>query len=348
MASLTQVATSTRKTIRYALYSVIALIIARYLFLAGVRVYRYFFPVPPPAPQVAFGKLPKLPFPDKPPAEGLSFTLETPEGGLPKFSYQAKVYYMPKVFTGLLSLDIAKERATKLGFSPDGAEITETVYKFPHPKSPAELQISIATGVYSISYNLTADPSPLQQKPVAPEVAASKVRSFLSASELLPKDMDGPSKSEYVKLVNDKIVGAISLSDANFVKVSLFRRDFDNLPGLTPDPSSGNIWFIVSGVTEKERQMIAAEYHYFPVDETKSSTYPIKTAQVAWNELTSGKVFLASLGTSENKNITIRRIYLAYFDAGTEMDFYQPIFVFEGDNGFIAYVPAVTDSYYGN
>jgi hypothetical protein len=348
MASLTQVSIATRKTIRYGIYSIIALIIARYMFLAGVKIYRYFFPIPPPAPLVAFGKLPKLPFPAKPPAEGLSYTLETPEGGLPKFSYQAKVFYMPKVFTGLLSLDIAKDRATKLGFSPAGAEITETVYKFPHPKSPAELQISIATGVFSISYDLSADPSPLQEKPVAPEVAASKVRSYLSTSGLLPKDMEGPAKSEYVKLVNDKIVGAISLSDANFVKVNLFRKKYDDLPGMTPDPNSGNVWFIVSGVTEKEKQMIAAEYHYFPVDETKSSTYPIKTAQVAWEELTAGKGYMASLGTNENKNITIRRIYLGYYDGGTAMDFYQPVFVFEGDNGFITYVPAVTDAYYGN
>jgi len=349
MASLTQVSIATRKTIRYGIYSIIAIIIARYIILAGVRIYRYFFPVPPPAPEVAFGKLPRLPFPQRSPTEGLSFSLETPEGGLPKFSYQAKVFYMPKVFTGLLSLDIAKDRATKLGFSPDGAEITETVYKFPHPKSPAELQISIATGVFSISYNLSADPSPLQEKPVAPEVAASKVRSFLSTSGLLPKDMEGPSKSEYVKLVNDKIVGATSLSDANFVKVNLFRKDYDKLPSLTPDPTSANIWFIVSGKTEKEKLVIAAEYHYFPVDETKSSTYPIKTSQTAWDEFTAGKAFIASLGSNQaGKNITIRRIYLAYYDGGTQMDFYQPIIVFEGDNGFTAYLPAVTDAYYGN
>jgi hypothetical protein len=348
MASLTQVSIATRKTIRYGIYTVIALIIARYIFLAGVLVYRYFFPVPPPAPEISFGKLPVLPFPVKTPTEGLSFSLETPEGGLPSFSYQAKVFYMPKVFTGLLSLDLAKDRATKLGFSPDGAEVTETVYKFPHPKSPSELQISIATGVFSISYNLSSDPGPLQEKPTAPEVAASKVRSYLSTSGLLPKDMEGASKSEYVKLVNDKIIGAISLSDANFVKVNLFRKEYDSLPSMTPDPTSGNIWFIVSGATEKEKLVIAAEYHYFPVDETKSSTYPIKTSQVAWNEFTAGKAYIASLGTNQaGKNIVIRRMYLGYYDGGTAMDFYQPIVVFEGDNGFVAYLPAVTADQYG-
>ena len=130
--------------------------------------------------------------------------------------------------------------------------------------------------------------------------------------------MELNSKSEYVKLVNDKIIGAISLSDANFVKVNLFRKEYDSLPSMTPDPNSGNIWLIVSGATEKEKLIIASEYHYFPVDETKSSTYPIKTAQESWNEFTSGKAFIASLGANQaGKNIVIRRMYLAYYDGGT-------------------------------
>lgn len=346
MATLTQTSIITRKIIRYGLYSVVAFILLRGAILTGIKIYRYFYPAPPPPPEVSFGKLPTLPFPQKDSPEGLAYTLETAEGSLPKFDYQAKVYFMPKLYTGLLSLETAKETATSLGFSPEGAGVTETVYKFENLKSPAELQVSIATGVFSISYNLYIDPSPLDTRPPTPEVAASKVRSFLSTASLLAKDLDGPTVSEYVKLQNDKIVGAISLSDANFTKVNLYRKNYNELPSLTPTPKQGNIWFIVSGENQKEKMVMAAEYHYFPVDETKSSTYPIKTAQVAWDELAAGKAFIASFNGT-NKNITIRRVYLAYYDGGVAMDFYQPMVVFEGDNNFLAYIPAVTDSYYG-
>jgi hypothetical protein len=52
------------------------------------------------------------------------------------------------------------------------------------------------------------------------------------------------------------------------------------------------------------------------------------------------QIFLASFGT-------VRKIYLAYYDAGVYTEFYQPVFVFEGDKDFVGYVPAVTTDYYG-
>ena len=48
----------------------------------------------------------------------------------------------------------------------------------------------------------------------------------------------------------------------------------------------------------------------------------------------------------EGDEIKIRRIYLAYYDAGIYTEFLQPIYVFEGDNDFVAYTPAITSNYY--
>ena len=50
---------------------------------------------------------------------GLSFTLETVEGGMPKFDSKANVYFMPKKSANLLSLDYTKEIAAKLGYQFD-------------------------------------------------------------------------------------------------------------------------------------------------------------------------------------------------------------------------------------
>jgi len=349
MTSLTRTAISTRRGIRYGVYFIIFIIIGRAALLGAIKIYRYFFPVPPPPPTVAFGKLPTLPFPDKPRPDGLTFVIETPEGGLPTLPDQSKVYFMPKLSTQLLSLESAKTKAKQLGFSAEEAEVTETVYKFQSVKAPAELQISIATGVFSIGYNLAEDPSPLERVPMTAEVAASKVRSYLSGADLLPDDLTGSVKSEYVKLENQKIVGAGSLSNANFVKINYFRKDYDELPSLTFEPDKGNVWFIVSGDPLKEKMIIAAEYHYFPVDESKYSTYPIKTSQQAWEEFSQGKAYVAAIGSNtKGQTVKIRRVYLAYYDAGVATNFYQPIIVFEGDRGFISYIPAVTAEYYGD
>jgi hypothetical protein len=41
-------------------------------------------------------------------------------------------------------------------------------------------------------------------------------------------------------------------------------------------------------------------------------------------------------------------MYLAYFDPDSTTEFYQPVYVFEGDNGLVEYLPAVTTGYYGS
>ena len=348
MTSLTQVSITTRKIIRYGIFSVIAIIILRMLLLTSIKIYRKFFPSPPPPATVTYGKLPKLPFPDKPLPANMTFTLETAQGGFPKLALQAKVFFMPKLSANLLSLSTAKDKAGGLGFRQDAEEVSSAVYRFPHKTAPAVLEMNIVSGIFSISYDLKSDSSPLDKRPPAPEIAASLVRSFLSSASLLPADLTGPTTHEFEKLQEGKFAPALALSDANLIKINLFRKSYDDLPVLTPDPNKANVWFLVSGAQEKEKQIVGSEYHYFPVDETQFSTYPLITAETAWNDFTAGKAYYANVGaTKEGESVKIRKIYLAYYDAGIPTDFLQPVIVLEGDKGFMAYLPAVTSDYYG-
>lgn len=345
MASLTKTAILTRKIIRYGILGIILLIIGRIAIGAGIKIYRHFFPAPPPPPTVSFGKLPTLDFPDGVDLGSVNYSIETPEGELPSLPTQAKVYFMPKQSANLLSLDAARQKATDLGYADNPQEVSDTIYRFPHKDQPASLQINIVTGIFSISYNLSADPSPIERIPPTPEVAASQLRSYLSSADLLPEDLTGPATHEFLKIEEGQLKSAIGQSEADLVKVNLFRKAYDEIPSLTPDPTEANVWFYVSGARERQKQFIAAEYHYFPVDDSQSATYPIKSAGEALNELKAGNAYIARSSTNEG-NITIRRVYLGYYDSGKPSEFFQPIVVFEGD-GFTAYVPAVTADYYG-
>jgi hypothetical protein len=347
MTSLTQTAITTRKIIRYGIFFVIFLIIGRIVLNIGISIYKKLFPAPPPAPTVTWGKLPKLPFTESA-KTNLSFTLETTEGSLPTLPEQGKVFFMTKLASNLLSLDTAKEKANQLGFSPVGEEVSQYLYRFKHKTAPATLEMNIITGIFSISYNLKEDASPIEVRPPVPEVAASEARSFLSGASILPNDLTGPTESNYLKLEGDQFVSALSLSDANLIRINLFRKSYDNLPSLTPKTGQANVWFTVSGSSNREKKIIAGEFHYFPVDESQFSTYPLITAQQAWDTLTQGKAYIASIGNNkEGDNIKIRKVYLAYFDPGVSVDFFQPIVVLEGDKNFVAYVPAITSDYYG-
>ncbi len=350
MASLTEVSILSRKIIRYGIYFIILLIIARFVFRIGVSVYKRIFPPPKPKPTVAFGVLPKLPFPDKPKPPNLNFNLELATGNLPVFPEQIEVFFMPSLQTRISALDEAKTKAIALGFEAEGKILAETipnVYIFPKKNLPSSLTMNIVTQVFSISYNIDQDPSVIQGIPPDSESAILKFKNLLARGGFLTQDInEGVATYEYLRLEQGKFVKAISLSEANFTKVNLFRKPMGSskYPSVTPDMPEANVWAIIAG--GRDKPVIAAEYHYFPIDEQKSATYPLKSADMAWEELKQGKGYIANLGNN-NENITIRKVYLAYYDAGQYTPYYQPVVVFEGDNDFYAYVPAVTNDFYG-
>jgi hypothetical protein len=348
MTSLTQTAVIARKIIRYGIFFLIFLIVGKIVFDIGFKIYRTFFPAPPPPATVAFGKLPKLSFPENNQSLKFTYILETPEGELPKLSTQAKVYFMPKPSASLLALEVAKDKASALGFKPEEQQVSQTIYRFPHKTAPSTLEMNIVTGIFSISYDLKNDPSAIDRKPPFGEIAASAVRAYLSLADLLPEDLTGTLTPDYLKVEGDKFVTTDSLSDASITKVKLTRKNYDNLPVLSPYYNEANVWFMVSGASERDKQIIAGEFHYFPIDETKYATYPLKTPQEVWDEFNQAKGYLVTPGINKDGDtVTIRRIYLAYYDSGTPTEFLQPIYIFEGDKGLVSYLPAVSSDYYG-
>ncbi len=349
MASLTKTAIISRKIIRYSIYGLFFIILTRYTLVVGSKVYRSLFPEPPPAPTVDFGKIPAIPFPDikTPNYENLTFILETPEGTLPQLPVQDKIYFMPKPSSSIRSLENAQKKVGGLKFDPDGREITQTLYLFEHKTAPSTLEMNIVTEVFSISYDLRADISVIENNPPTPEAAIAQTKSYLAKASLLPDDISGPTTHEFIKISEGKFVSAVSLSEADLIKVNLYRKSFNEVPSLTANPNEANIWFLVGGGSNRSNQIIAAEYHYFPINEKKYATYPLRTAGEAWDDLKSGEGFIANLGENSQGIIKIRRVYLAYYDAGIYTEFYQPMVVFEGDNNFTAYVPAIDNQFYG-
>ena len=345
MASLTQTAVLSRKIIRYSIYALVVLIVGRVVLTASIGIFRTFFPPPPPKPTVLFSNLPKIDFPDSAAnVQNLNLTLQTTDGGFPKLPTQSKVYFIPKELPTLFSVEQGLALGKKLGFENAGQKVTDTLYRFKHSTLPKTLEINVVTNLFSLSYDLAADPTPIDALPPTQEVAASIVRSYLSGAGLLPADLTGPTSHKYLRIEGGNLVPALSQSDAHLIKINLTRAPLDNLPSLGPNLDTANTWFLVSGSKQEDKKILSGEFHYLPVDTEKASTYPIKTAQEAWQELLAGGGYLAK--SPENGDVVVRRIYLANYDPNKFEEYMQPIVVFEGE-GFVAYVPAVTSDYYG-
>ena len=350
MASLTQTSVSARKIIRFGIYAIILIIIGRFLLRGAVILYRRIFPAPPPKPTVAFGKLPVLPFPEKNKDRKFTFSLELPEGKLPVLPQQEEVYFMPPFESNIAIVDDAKALANRLGFDPEGKPIVESVpnvYVFQKRNGLSTLTMNIITGIFSINYNINADPQVISGTPPAPDSAMSQASSYLHIGRLLSTELkDGRMTTEFLKLSGGIFSPVSSLSEADAIKVNVFRKNYGkegNISSITPDMPEANIWFVIAGGQRKE--IIAAEYNHYPLDAGRKATYPLKTSESAFEQLKANKGFIPNAPAQDN--IIIRRVYLGYYDPGQYAQYYQPVVVFEGDNNFFGFVPAVADDFYG-
>ncbi len=94
-----------------------------------------------------------------------------------------------------------------------------------------------------------------------------------------------------------------------------------------------------------QNQLQIVDGHFFHQNiSTKFSTYPLKTADQAFSELKDQKAYIASY-YGNNNNVSIKNVFLAFYMEDAPQDYLMPIIIFEGDNGFFAYVSAITDEW---
>ncbi|NMC36211.1 hypothetical protein GYA49_04150 [Candidatus Beckwithbacteria bacterium] len=344
MPSLTQTAITARKTIKYSAIGLVAYIVLRFAVIYGIALYNYLNPPPPPAPTMGFGALPKLILPES--DYVYKFTLETPTGTLPEMPDRATVYYMPYQRANLLALDQAQALAEKIGFTNKSTALSPEMHQWQRQiPAPLTMEMNIVSGAFTISYDWQIDESILLDKQFQGESRTLVMaQQFFEKTQLLHDDINYANGTvSYLKASGNKMISAVSLSEADFVKLDYFRNDIEGFPVLTPDPSKGIISMIFSGSTDANKQIVELDYNYFPADYLSPETYPLKSIDSAWETLKKGDGYIAS-AEQDLQAVVVRRIYLAYFDAEEAQQFLQPIYVFAGDNNFVAYVPAISDN----
>jgi hypothetical protein len=347
MANLGETAIVARKAIKYGGIALVFLMIGRIVLTASVAYWKKIHPAPPPPPDVLFGKLPKLIFPQAQPAT-FNYSLETPTGGLPtKLPGQFKVYFMPIKKASLLAYDAAQAVATRLDFIQESKKLSETEYRWDSTDPiSSSLTINIITGAFVLDKRWQEDPTfTTPTIYYTDSQALDRTYSLLSRVELLPDDIkEGKSTVQYLKADKDQIVSAVSLSQAHFVQVNLYRAPVDEVEVVAPRSDRGLITAVLALQREDERQFVNLTYNYFPVDLNRFAVYPLIGVGEAWQRLQKDGGFIAGVKPNTT-NVTINDITLRYYDPDTAQQFMQPVYVFTGDPDFTAYVPAVADAW---
>jgi len=350
MATLTETAYYSRQAIKYGSIAVVVLLILRGAFLSFRAYWKKAHPPPPPPPTVAFGKLPRLQFPERTGLPKLSFKLETISGGLPKLATQAKVFFVPQPSSNLLAWDNTKAWARQLGFNREPETVDKFDYRFTsETRPPTTLEVNVLTKNFSLYYDWKSDLEILSQgNPPQEKEAIALARGFLQGAGALTDDlMQGPTEVTYLKYQEGNLVKALFFSEANFAKVNLFRQNLDNLKILPANPKEANVVITIAPTSSRNRGIIEVKYTHFPISQANFATYPLVDVNSGWSQLTGEKAFIANLGNNPEGKIIIRNAFLAYYDSLEPQNFLQPVVVFEGDNDFYAYVPAISEAWIG-
>jgi len=345
MATLTETAYQTRKAINWAILAVISYIILRILWGVFFSIFLMIFPPKAPPPNHAFGTLPavQFPTPSASPSGTLTFQLETIEGTVPKASESATVFFMPKAAPNLLALTKATEFARRLEFNGEPIQETKYIYRYEDQEVPLrKLRYDIVSKNFILRYVYEKDMGLFTERniPLA-DIAKTEAKNILQTYGLYEDDMrNGTNMVQFLKLTGDSLTPTTSHSQADAVRVDFFRTAVFGTPVVTPYPNEGPISFVFSGSNNIKKRVLQFAYTFWPIDYQTTATYELKPSSVAWTELQNGQGYIVRY-PKKSMVATIRKVSLAYYDSLEPQTYLQPIFVFEGDDDFLAYVQAV-------
>lgn len=348
MFTLSETSKDTKQILKWGGLLIIGLIALAMLVRVVLYVKELIFPTPPPKPTVAFGKLQQQVFPLNTTDKELTYSINTLSGTLPSLPSQTKVYLIQKIRPDLLALNKASSMVKSAGFLENASPITDRIFEWSNNPNLLGIERRIRLNIVDYSFVITS--AYLTNQTVLTGINLPNKTKAIDISEkmledmsLLPEDIDiTKTKASLFSIKGNELVTATSLSNSQVIEVNFFQKDINKLSIYYEKPNSSNISILVGG-GQSQGQVVGANYIYQSVS-NESSTYPLKTTTQAFEELEQKKAYIASYFGSKD-NVSIRKVFLGYYVGSQTQDFLMPIIIFQGDDGFYAYVPAVTDEW---
>ncbi|MBI2032653.1 MAG: hypothetical protein HYT09_03330 [Candidatus Levybacteria bacterium] len=344
MANLTIVREGVLRFLKWASIIVAFIFVVIILIKIAGGIKKILFPPGPPRPAALFGKLENPKFPESINKAKLTYTIGTLSGELPAFPFLVRINKIEDPPPNLLALKNFDERFDKLHFG-SRKKISENYYRWENDEEVLrEITMNITSGNFHITSSSLNDPTFKPTYPPNPEEALKVAVEFLDDLAILPEDLDeGKTKTTLLTIGAGGLIDSTSLSKAQLVKVEFFQRSANSLP-IVYERGSSPMSLIVGG--NNIPIVIGSNFSHHNILRA-SSTYPVKTATEALGDLKNGKAYIASFQGTKGE-ISIQNIYLAYYMTDKRSNYLMPVVVFEGNDGFIAYVSAVRDEWIKN
>ena len=345
-ANLSNVSNATRKLLEIIGISIAAIIVLSIAFNVSIAIKNILSPTPPAPPTVSFGKLSVVGFPPTSEYNTYSYTINTLSGSLPTLPDRITVYQLVQAKPNLLGLDKATTLVQGLNFLDPPVALSETQYQWSKTDPlPTTLTIDTQTFDFFLTSQYMSNQTVIQAIHMPDEATAEDAaKQFFTNFMPLPSSIDpAKTKTTLLAIQGNSLVPATSLSTAQLIRIDYFPKSVDTYPIYTSNPDKSLIYAMVASSPTDSPQVVEAQYYHKEISNTKA-TYPIITASQAFTLLKQGKAYIAANPTHATQ-ISITNVSLGYYVTSLPQKYLWPIIVFQGDQGFYAYVNAIQDKW---
>jgi len=298
---------------------------------------------------LVYGKISPIGSKDATSSAGFNFTFDTIEGIPVSPAEHAQVYFIP-------------ENNRQIGFSLKTDAMAETLgfdiatspgkVNFPiinYEDDKQKLEVDITRYNYDYQYVLGEDDEFLQKLVSVPEpsVITREATEFLQSVGRYPDEL-AQGKPNIVYLTFDPVEKKINISDnpqeANMVEVDFYRGDVEEYPSVTSSYFNSQNYVLML-YHSKGMKVVRSQVNFYETAPDQVGIYPLKSGDAAWQQVVEGKGVVA-YSEPGVKDVTIKEMFLAYYDPSEYTEYFQPVYVFLGgrESNFAIYVSAVDDS----
>lgn len=343
--TLTKAVKISKNVLKYGSIGIVTILFARFLLNTSITIYKNLNPPPPPPPTVGFGKLPALAFPDRE-TKPQEYRLETATGKLPSFEDRAKVFFIPETAPSLLTDQAVKEIAQNLGFTGQPSILDARTYRW-SKNIPliSTITIDALDNTFTMYTDFLTRPELLIDAQLPDDFeGVATLKNFISRAGLLHSDIATVSGSiEYLKSLGTTLEPALSYSDAEFMRVDIFRRPIDQLYPMVTENGRGTVSALIAGALGGEQSIVEIEYKHRAIDYIDTETYPLRSVSDAWQLVQANEGYV--INPQEVSEVVVREVTLGYYDSLEPQAYLQPVYIFSGDEDVVIIVSAVDPVY---
>lgn len=294
-----------------------------------------------------FGPITRPAVKDASSSAGYIFTLDTIEGQPITASEAAKVYFLPQASARFGYTQKIYPVAKLFGFNTEiiRHNLVEKIATFVDDRRKLAIDITNNNFRFELSFNRYPKLFEETTIPSRSEIE-NKTIDFLKTVGRYPEEL-AKGKTNIVYLLYDPVEQSMTpvqrSVDANAVEIDFYRPDIDNFSTVSPSYFNSQN-FMVLVFKQDTMTVLRAQIAFFEKSEEQIGVYPLKTGEMAFEELKNGQGIVVSPSKTK-KDISIKKMFTAYYDSDIYQQYLQPVYVFLGEDDFVSYIPAVLNKY---